>query len=197
MNIGFNKITASNNLVGGRIIVVKNKSKFFHIIKLEKTNMKKAGNESYDMLFAVPTTMVEELEGHKHFKMLNEFEMNGLLLWDGTNDDNRLDFSIDLEEFRVLQYESTRGFEGWTVCCMDFDEFMEIKESQYKPSNSVNSLFLESSEDQKVKYLLNWAMIPFTRAIDTLIITLRDENSFYSKTILELTEQHPDFISIE
>lgn len=33
---------------------------------------------------------------------------------------------------------------------------------------------IERPEERKKKYLYNWAMIPLTRAIDTLVITLRN-----------------------
>ena len=79
---------------------------------------------------------------------------------------------------------------------MDFDEFMQIKEKQFNPNEGGNPLLLESAEDRKKKYLLNWAMIPLTRAIDTLIITLQDEKSYYSAQLLNLAQQHPDYIKL-
>ena len=118
------------------------------------------------------------------------------MLWDGTNADNRLEFSINLDESRVVHYESSRGLEGWTVCCMNFDEYMQIKEKQYNPDVENNALLLESAEERKSKYLLNWATIPLTRAIDTLIITLHNEKSYYSLQLLKLAEQHPDYIKV-
>lgn len=168
----------------------------FSTIKAERNELKKYGNESYDLLFIVPPTMVKNEEGHRRFSMIKEFEKKDILLWDGTNEDNRLEFSIDLNESRVLQYESARGLEGWTVCCMNFDEYMQIKEQQYDPDIEGNALLLESAEERKKKYLLNWAMIPLTRAIDTLIITLNDEKSYYSMQLLKLAEQHPDYVRV-
>ena len=196
INSSSSKVLSSGELVGGKVIIIRNKDQFFHTIKVERNELKKAGNVAYDLLFIVPPTLVENCEGHRHFKMLKEFERKGILLWDGTNDDNRLDFSIDLNESRVLQYDSARGLEGWTVCCMDFDEFMQIKEKQFNPNEGGNPLLLESAEDRKKKYLLNWAMIPLTRAIDTLIITLQDEKSYYSAQLLNLAQQHPDYIKL-
>lgn len=196
MDQSSNKMVPSEELVGGKIIIVKDKEKIFTTIKTEKQELKKAGNKSYDFLFIVPPTMVENEGGHHRFKLIKEFEKEDVLLWDGTNEDNRLEFSIDLNESRVLQYESARGLEGWTVCCMNFDEYMQIKEQQYDPSMKGNALLLESTEEMKKKYLLNWAMIPLTRAIDTLIITLVDENSYYSRQLLKLAEQHVDYVRV-
>lgn len=47
-----------------------------------------------------------------------------------------------MSESRGVQYESSRGLEGWPVCCMNFDEYMQIKESQFDLSTEGNALFL-------------------------------------------------------
>ena len=79
---------------------------------------------------------------------------------------------------------------------MNFDEYMQIKENQFDPDTEGNALFLQSAEETKKKYLLNWALLPMTRAIDTLIITLKDESSKYSGELLKLAERYPDYVSI-
>ena len=190
-----NKITPSNDMNGGKVIVITDQDKFYHIVKAEKNALIKAGNEPYDMLFIIPATLVDQMPDRR-FKLLSDFERKGILLWDGTNENNRNEYSVNTSESRVLQYESARGLEGWTVCSMNFDEFMDIKEQQYNPEMEGNALLLESPEDKKKKYILNWALIPLTRAIDTLIITLHDTNSKYSKLILELAEEHSDYIQV-
>lgn len=190
------KVHPSDELVGGKIVIVKDPDKLYETIKNEKNDLIKAGNEAYDMLLISPPSLVDSKDGKRSFKLLGEFECKNILLWDGTNDDSRLEFSVDMSESRVVQYESSRGLEGWTVCCLNFDEYMQIKESQFDPNTEGNALFLQSAEETKKKYLLNWALLPMTRAIDTLIITLKDENNTYSESLLRLAEQHPDYVRI-
>ena len=193
----FNKITTSENMVGGRIIIIKDRSALYSQLKSELKEVKKAGNEAYDMLFLSPSSLVvKDNDNNKSFALTTEFEQMGILLWDGINDDRRIDYSINLDEARVLQYESSRGLEGWTVCCLDFDVFMRMKEEQYDPSRAGNALLLESAAEQKKKYLLNWALIPMTRAIDTLILVLRDQHSSFSKSILECANHLPDYVQV-
>jgi hypothetical protein len=190
-----NKIIPLEKIVGGKVLVISHQEKFFETVKKEKTELKKAGNEPYDFLFIVPYTLVDHSEGN-HFKYSDEFDKNHISLWDGTNNENRSEFPVDLDQSRVLQYESSRGLEGWTVCCINFDEFMDIKEERYVPKEEGNPLLLESPEDRYRKYILNWATIPFTRAIDTLIISLKDTESKYSKILLKLANEHPDYIQV-
>lgn len=191
----YNKIIPSDKMAGGKIIVIKDKTQFFDVAKKELKNIKKSENAPYDMLFLTPSTLVNH-DGERCFSMIKDFDRRGILLWDGTNENTRLEFAMDMEQARVLQYESARGLEGWSVCCIDFDEFLRIKMQQYVPTNDSNALFLESAEDKKMKYLLNWALIPFTRAIDTLIISLSDCESSEAKKIIELAEKNPDYVEI-
>ena len=68
-----------------------------------------------------------------------------------------------MEEVRLLQYDSVRGLEGWTVVCMDFDVFLEEKSAEYQ-DEAVDTLMLENPRERKKKHLYNWAMISLTRA---------------------------------
>ena len=193
----FNRITTPDSLVGGRVIIIKDKSVLYDQLKAEFKRTKKSGNEAYDMLFLSPSSLViKNSDEDKAFALTADFEQNGILLWDGINDDRRTEYSGNLDEARVLQYESSRGLEGWTVCCLDFDEFMKMKEEQFNPSKAGNALLLESAAEQRKKYLLNWALIPMTRAIDTLVLVLKDQTSTFSKTILECANQLPDYVQV-
>lgn len=77
---------------------------------------------------------------------------------------------------------------------MDFDVFLEEKSAEYQDS-SVDALMLESPMERKKKYLYNWAMIPLTRAIDTIIITIKDPTSETARLLKKLSEEHSDFIN--
>lgn len=193
----FNRITCPDSLVGGRVIIIKDRNVLYDQLKAELKKLKKSGNEAYDMLFLSPSSLViKDSDENKSFALSAEFEQKGILLWDGINDDRRMDYSVNLDEARILQYESSRGLEGWTVCCLDFDVFMKMKAEQFNPSNAGNALLLESAAEQRKKYLLNWALIPMTRAIDTLILVLKDQTSSFSKSLLECANKLPDYVQV-
>ena len=108
----------------------------------------------------------------------------------------RSDYSISGDDARVLQYDSARGLEAWTVVCLEYDTFIEEKMSHYKETNSTESmLIIESSEEKRIKFMLNWALIPFTRAIDTLIITLKDKSSQTGAVLKQIADENPDYIT--
>ncbi len=191
-----NNIISSEKMHGGKIIILRDTTKTIDVLKSELKEIKKTGNSAYDMLILTPSSLVEHDGDEKSFSLKKDFEFRNILIWDGTNDDNRTEYAIDPDAARVFQYESARGLEGWTVCCMNFDEYLEMKEEQFDPKKNENKLLLESVEERKSKYLLNWALIPLTRAIDTLIITLKDEHSKYAQDMINLAGEYGDYIKI-
>lgn len=193
MNILGGKILTKNNLPGGKIIITYDDN-IINIHKVEMGRLKTAGNIPYDMLYLVPHSLVKKQSGQTFFAKKKEYENQGIFIWDGTSYQNRDGYSINGEEIRLLQYESSRGLEGWTVVCMDFDEFWDEKSEEYEDGD-VNSLLLESPEERRKKHLYNWTMIPLTRAIDTLIITLKDKESSIGKIMKEIADENPDIVT--
>lgn len=186
------KVLTKNNMPGGKVIVTTD-DQLFRVHSQEIDRLRAAGNIPYDMLYLVPHALVKRSGGGSLFSRKHEFEQKGIFLWDGTDSRNRDGYSIDAEEVRLLQYDSSRGLEGWTVVCMDFDVFLEEKQAEYQ-DGAVDMLMLESPEERKKKYLYNWAMIPLTRAIDTLVLTIQDPASEIAGFLREIAEEHPDFV---
>jgi hypothetical protein len=186
------KILANNNMPGGKIIITSDE-KLFDIHRNEMDNLLNAGNIAYDMMYLVPHMRVKKTYGKTEFVLTQEFEQHGIYIWDGTNSANRDRYSISHDEIRILQYDSARGLEGWTVVCMDFDRFLKEKSDEYI-EGAVDALLLESPEEKKKRYLFNWAMIPLTRAIDTLVITVKDADSVIGNILKEITFECSDYV---
>lgn len=191
-----NTIIGSEKMIGGKILLITNKDRLYSILRSEIEKLKYSGNSAYDMLFLVSSKYVIKESGCTFFKLYDEFIENNICVWDGTMHDLRMDFPINPDEARVLQYESARGLEGWTVCLMGFDKWLERKAQEFDNTLDNNPLFLESSEDKLKNHIVNWSTIPLTRAIDTLIITLDDKNSFYSKILLQVANACIDYVEI-
>jgi hypothetical protein len=187
------KVLTKGNMLGGKVIITSDDS-LFEIHHEEIKRLKEAGNSAYDMLYLVPHAQVKNINDDKQFALKEQFEKNGILFWDGTSSSNRESYSINLEEVRLLQYDSARGLEGWTVVCLDFDVFLEEKMNEYV-SDSVDTLLLESPEERERKYLFNWAMIPLTRAIDTLVITVRNPSSEVGLFLKNISDECKDYVS--
>lgn len=186
------KVLSNNNMPGGKVIIISD-DKLLGTHREEMNYLEQAGNIAYDMLYLVPHSLVRKNFGNSEFSRKKEFETNGIYIWDGTGNVSRDGYSIESDEVRVLQYDSARGLEGWTVFCLDFDAFLSEKEKEYVEGKA-DALLLESPEERKRRFLFNWAMIPLTRAIDTLVITIHDKKSNIALLLAEIAEEYPDFV---
>lgn len=187
-----NKVLSADKMSGGKVIIVSDKTKFYKIQKNEINALKYAGNINYDYLYLVPSSLVNK-DGESSFSLKGELEKNDIFIWDGTNESVRESYTIQSDEVRVVQYDSARGLEAWTVCCMGFDTFIDTKSQMY--TGNAETLLLQSKEEGLKKYIENWIMIAFTRAIDTLIIDLDDSNSEIGKILKDLSKEYPDYIT--
>lgn len=187
-------IKGSEEMVGGKVIITKVEYLNSNIHNEEIEKLHQYGNANYDMLYLVPPKFVKTENGQASFKYKELYESYGIYVWDGTNSITRQNYPIDLNEVRLLQYDSSRGLEGWTVVCLELDEFISLKEQLYNPNSKINDLLLETEEDRKKKYLYNWIMIPLTRVIDTLVITVKDEKSEIGKLFKEIANEYPDYV---
>ena len=188
-----NRIKSNGELLGGKVLITTDDN-LFNVHKYEMNRLLEEENIPYDMLYLTPHSLVKKNCGDAEFKLTELFEKNGIHIWDGTNSLNRKTYSINADEIRVVQYDSARGLEGWTVVCLDFDVFIEEKKSEYI-DGKVNSLLLESPEEKRRKYLYNWTMIPLTRAIDTLVITIKNPHSETANQLKSIATHCPDYVT--
>ena len=168
---------------GGRVIVVKEYNTTIHAEILNDGTRAKA--EPYDVLFLVPPQDVKD----EKFIKYDLYKQNKVFLFDGISSENREYFSLDNSECRLYQYDSCRGLEGWTVVCYDFDLLLKKKLEVF--TDKINSgemkLFMGASILGTAKVLTYlWALMPLTRAIDTLVITLKDPNSEVGQIIKKM-----------
>ena len=200
LNINWS-LTAKEELIGGKIIIsTKEYDKSLHEREFELCI--KNGNSAYEMMFLTPPSLVEKfnlvndfgdsIQSNK-FIHLEKFKSQGINVWDGTSSFSRTEYPVDLNSHKLLQYESCRGLEGWTVINLDFDEFIEYKMKTFTEEET-NELALELFEEKRNRFVYLWALIPMTRAIDTLIITLKNKDSHIARIMREIYEENPDFI---
>lgn len=194
-------LESEKEINGGKVIII-NGEYDFNIHNNEFKRLVEHGNSAYEMLFLIPPSLVNkervlDRNGKERvkssFSLIEKFEENGIKIWDGTNKDLRNEYPIDLIEHRVLQYDSCRGLEGWTVVCLELDEFINYKFETFENENIVYDNILETEEERRDKFVNLWSLIPLTRAIDTLIITIKNKDSLLAKRLFEIYEKN-DFI---
>lgn len=183
------KVKPNEEIPGGEIKIYSQfrKSTFDKL----KANCVKNQCENYDILILEPPTQVEiDNQGNRYFSKAKKYEEVGIPIFDGTNNRNRTTYPTK-DQCRVYQYDSCRGLEGWCVVCADFDELIQYKLDSYKPTGEELGF---DPEIIKKRSVLLWALMPLTRPIDTLIITLSNADSEIGKILKKLADTYPDFI---
>ena len=100
-----------------------------------------------------------------------------------------------MELHRLLQYESCRGLEAWCVVCLALDDFIKHKIKFFKDEDIEQSFdFVQDKHEKKFQHSHLWSLIPLTRPIDTLIITLRDSEADYVKKLKTMANEYRDFV---
>jgi hypothetical protein len=155
-----------------------------------------SGNKPYEMMFLVPPCLVHrEGKDLRHFKFIQEFKEWGIQLWDGTNPIMRSEYPTDVEEHRIFQYDSCRGLEGWSIICLWLDEFVDYKKDIFQPEIGQQRLLgLYGTEEEQKLFAYRWSLIALTRAIDTIVISLRNPKSELGIMLNEIAQLCPDFV---
>lgn len=191
LGLSGNEWIANEDVPGGRVIVLekveplKDKGLFDQLI----ASNRQAGNEPVDMLFCVPPAMVKSDHGNAEraqSTVAATFESWGLKTWDGASPAIRSTYPIDVEQLRVVQYDSCRGLEGWVVFLFSLDEFYAYKRNQLNsPNANITSVRVQAAR---------WLLIPVTRAMDTLVIHVSDRNSPVYAALKTAAERCPGFV---
>jgi len=188
MNIDNFDIEEQDSLHGGKIIIVEGEyTQKFHQ-ELVKNN-REDKNENIDMLFCVPPSNVDKSTNNSLLSL--KFRKWGFQVWDAVNEKTKSSYPTDVNQLRVVQYDSCRGLEGWISVNLEFDKFYNYKLETIKEHKG--QLDLRSPEERRKDFAAKWLLIPLTRAIDTLVLNIRDPNSHISKILKEITENNPEY----
>ena len=181
--------TANELVPGGRVVVVEG-NEILEVQTLLSNwidQTRQAGNMPVDMLFCVPPNMViQDQDGQSKSVIGNLFKQWGWSVWDGVSSSEREAYPTDINQLRIVQYESCRGLEGWTTVLFGLDDFHNYKKQQLSRS--------ELDASQADLQAARWLLIPLTRAMDTIVIHIRSENSRLAKILRSILPNYPGVI---
>ena len=152
------------------------------------------GNYPIDLLACVPPSLVMKRDSDVCSSPGAGIVASGGRVWDATSKIVREQYPTDRDALRIVQYDSCRGLEGWTVINYAFDAFWQYKFEQWLSSpHEIPELF-QSEEELADAFASQWAMIPLTRAMDTLVINISKEASKIKSVLAKVQKQRTDFV---
>jgi len=197
-HVGLNwHVEPSDEAAGGRVILIEGSyADYWNLHNELLKESKNAGNAEIDFLLCVPPTDVRSRPDGKSSTLANRLNERGYSVWDGTDEHERRDFPRTIDTYRVVQYSSCRGLEGWTVVAEGLDAFWDYRHSEYMrtgPLYGQSTAYKQKPEVAK-EDAWRWCMIPLTRPIDTLVVSLSDLSSAQSLAIREVAGRLPDIV---
>lgn len=155
---------------------------------------RKLGNFPVDMLACVPPSAIAKGTHGPGSAPADAYAGIGGKVWDGTSRDVREAYPTDREELRFVQYDSCRGLEGWSVVNYDLDQLWNYKMQQWEAEVHDHDPLIETREEAAARHAARWVMIPLTRAIDTLVISLGAATGPLRSVLRRVADRHPDFV---
>ena len=187
-------IKTNPQIRGGKVIVcVGSILNSLAYVKKELDYALSLHNKPIDLLALISPRLADKYRDPLY---LDEFEaILGLDIWSGFEDSTRREPPKSQDELRCIQYDSSRGMEGWTTFCFDFDGFISYKKSQFI-SQFDQARTSELDKDVWLnREVSRWILMALTRSIDTIFIQVEDVNSEIASVLLALSEECPDFVT--
>jgi len=158
---------------------------------------KSLGNAEIDFLFCVPPSGVHFDGAARKSELGIALCEMGLEIWDGVDPQLRKDYPHSKKQYRVVQYDSCRGLEGWTVVLDQLDEaWRHYRGQRYSEGLGTDEAeaFLELDEVAS-SYAWQRVLIALCRPIDTLVITLADPDSECARVIQKIANQKDGYVT--
>lgn len=174
---------------GGRVVVVF--GDYFSDPALHRRLVGEAleqGNQPIDLLCCVPPGLASH-DPPRPREAAAILRGWGFEVWDGTSRDVRRDFPTDVGQLRLVQYDSCRGLEGWTTFTIALDDFRRYKFGRALSEGHSPGDLLVSKEEHARTVAAQWVMIPLTRAIDTLVVSVSRDDDVLRPILEEFSDE--------
>lgn len=180
-------VQPNEELVGGKVIVTNAYGPDMHNKYMEEC--KKHGGKAYDYMLLAPNSLVDKGE----FAKKQDYADAKINLFDASSPETRNsvygEANAENNEHRLYPYESCRGLEAWTVVCLRFHELFTLPHPHdYKEINY--------GAARRYMQVL-WALMPLTRAVHTIIITIDANDNVVLPVLRELEKELDGIVFIE
>ena len=186
----------NNQVSGGRIFMINSPYELnenLHAQLIKESEIQNIKN--IDWLFLVPPPRVLDAE-NKTTKISDFLRSRENHVIDLVEPKFRDHFSNNSDDFRVLQYESCRGLEGWNLILDSFDTFLEMKLQSYLEGKYRVELQIEDHETEAIEFVWNWMSMVISRAMDTIVIHVENPRSQIGQILSDQCRVMHDFVEI-
>ncbi len=180
------RVEPRDDLPGGRIVIAAGGDAASpELVRAIAAAAREGHADPADCLVCVPhSNVVTDADGRRHALFADVVRAAGGRAWDASDPATRGTAPADKDLWRIVQYDSCRGLEGWIALALDLDDFFA---NRLRHPNFHRDEPLGDAE----KVARRWLMIPLTRAVHTFVITIRDPQSPVAAMLRTATETMP------
>jgi hypothetical protein len=173
------------DLTGGRIVVIEGALEDPASLVKSIGRIAAAGKaKPLDNLICVPPTFIQGSADNRASSIATALEAEGEPVWDACNRITRTLPSTDENAWRIIQYASCRGLEGWATVLFAIDDLYANKLKYPSSSDADGDIDAELVARR-------WLLIPLTRAVHLLVVHVRDPESPVGSLLREATSALP------
>ncbi|WP_070988584.1 DEAD/DEAH box helicase family protein [Halofilum ochraceum] len=196
-HLGLNEwdLAVNREANGGQVVVIEGDlTGRADVYEEFRASAEELGNDPIDLLACVPPSLVRHDGARAESVIGREIVSRGGNVWDGTGTDVRRTYPVEKDALRIVQYDSCRGLEGWSVINYALDDLWRYKYREGLESVDPVDELGGSREDLAAVFASRWVMIPLTRAMDTLVINIRDGGGPVRDALNAAYQEYPDFV---
>jgi len=192
--LGFNdwKVEANEQALGGKVFICygNQRESLRELLPKIYADNTQQGNCPLDLLHCINNNLYHEHPYNNTY--LNELKELGFDLWDGIESQDNLQIMKD-NLARLVTLDQCRGLEGWAVVAVGLDKFFERKLAQ------AQTIIQDVNYAQQAykRFAANFLMIVLTRAMDTIVLQIDDENSTLGLITQKLASDFRAFVEIK
>ena len=179
------RVEPRSDLSGGRIAIVEGELADPAAFVMAIDRAASAGKaKPLDNLICVPPSFIAGPSDDRASTIATALRQAGRPVWDACNRITRTLPPVDENAWRVIQYASCRGLEGWASILIALDDLYANK---VKYPSSVGS---DANVDPEY-VARRWLLIPLTRAVHLLVIHVRNPQSPVANMLREASTALP------
>ncbi len=174
------------DLPGGRIIIAAGEDVASpELVRALAVAAREGKADPVDCLVCVPpSNIVRDAGGGRHARFAEIVAAAGGRAWDASDPETRGTAPADADLWRIVQYDSCRGLEGWIALALDLDDL-------YANRLRHPNFHRDELHGDPEAVARRWLLIPLTRAVHTLVVTVRDAQSPVAAILRAATERMP------
>ncbi len=173
------------DLVGGRILILEGRIDDAPALVRALGSAAAIGKaRPVDNLICVPHSEIARDErGGRCARLAGELQAAGNTVWDACNPLTRTSAPEGSDAWRIVQYDSCRGLEGWATLLLGLDDLY---------ANRIKHPNIGSTEKVDPEIVARrWLLIPLTRAVHLLVIHIRQPESAVAAMLRESAASLP------